>query len=280
MPAIKASVRQEVVTRAGEPQTSPNSSWPEGFFIQLLGGFRLLKAGAPITLRPGGKSEHLVMVLALNQRRGLSTEELADMVWPGNDPLLATQSVRSLIRWLHRRIGESPVGKRLISRLGGRYVLRVGDNVRLDVVEFESAVAEGDRDARRGDVGAAIASYEGATRAYAGEMVIESDVRQLVERERLRALYLKILMRLADLRFSLADYQGALSCASEMLQHDPCREDAYRLAMRCYVRLGERAQAFREYALCRKVLAAEFDTLPERETEMVFEQIRTAPDLC
>ena len=99
----------------------------------------------------------------------------------------------------------------------------------------------------------------------------------LVERERLRARYLLVLSRLADWQFSMVDYEGALELALDLLNHDPCREDAHRIAMRCFVRLGARSQAMRQYRTCRDVLAMEFDAVPERATESLYDLIRLDP---
>ncbi|NJN81278.1 MAG: hypothetical protein HC802_02635 [Caldilineaceae bacterium] len=54
----------------------------------------------------------------------------------------------------------------------------------------------------------------------------------------------------------------------------PCREDAHRQAMRCYVGLGLRTQALRQFQLCTHALQVEFDAMPEPETVQLFEQIR------
>ena len=48
----------------------------------------------------------------------------------------------------------------------------------------------GDRQARSGDRAAAAAAYAAALRLYRGDLSVETDVHTLVERERLRALYL------------------------------------------------------------------------------------------
>jgi DNA-binding SARP family transcriptional activator len=47
--------------------------------------------------------------------------------------------------------------------------------------------------------------------------------------------------------------------------------------MRCHVRLGERAQAFRQYQICERMLAEEFGVRPEPLTVSLFEQVRTSP---
>jgi hypothetical protein len=62
-----------------------------------------------------------------------------------------------------------------------------------------------------------------------------------------------------------------------LLTHDPCREDGHRTAMRCHVRLGERAQALRQYMLCEAVLRTEFNAKPEPATTVLFDQVRLDP---
>jgi len=47
--------------------------------------------------------------------------------------------------------------------------------------------------------------------------------------------------------------------------------------MRCYVRVGQRAQALRQYRICREVLALEFDARPEESTEELYRLVRTEP---
>src|SRR5262249_30512410 len=104
-----------------------------------------------------------------------------------------------------------------------------------------------------------------------------SDISQLLERERLRATCLTTLARLAEAHFALANYEPALENAVRLLAVDPCREDAHRMAMRVYVRLGARAQALRQYNLCRLILRHEFDGVPELATERLFNLIRMDP---
>ena len=61
------------------------------------------------------------------------------------------------------------------------------------------------------------------------------------------------------------------------MEHDPCREDAHRLVMRCHVRRGERAQALHQYRVCEGILRAAFETSPQPVTAVLFEQVRLAP---
>ena len=47
--------------------------------------------------------------------------------------------------------------------------------------------------------------------------------------------------------------------------------------MRCYVRVGQRAQALRQYQLCKAILLDEFDAEPEPATTALYQQVRLDP---
>jgi hypothetical protein len=49
------------------------------------------------------------------------------------------------------------------------------------------------------------------------------------------------------------------------------------MVMRTYVRSGARAQALRQYQLCRLILQDEFDAVPEPATDRLFDLLRTDP---
>jgi DNA-binding SARP family transcriptional activator len=122
-----------------------------------------------------------------------------------------------------------------------------------------------------------LSSSLAALNLYGGDLCAVDGVRGLVEHERLRARHLSLLGQVADHYFQARQYRTAMAYALQLLAHDPCREDAHRLVMRCHVRLGARAQAFRQYRTCRSMLANEFGVRPEPQTESLFEQLRTSP---
>ena len=89
--------------------------------------------------------------------------------------------------------------------------------------------------------------------------------------------HLRVLAWVADHYFGVSDYRECQRIAARVLSYEPTREDAHRLLMRCFVRVGERAQALRQFRICAEVLRLEFDTTPEHETVALFEQLRLAP---
>ena len=86
-----------------------------------------------------------------------------------------------------------------------------------------------------------------------------------------------MLASLAAYVCAAGDDAASLAYAQRLLQHDPCREDAHRLLMRCHLRRGERAQALHQYRVCVDLLRAAFGTTPEPATVALFEQVRLDP---
>jgi DNA-binding SARP family transcriptional activator len=246
--------------------------------ICLLGRFEILKYGTPIPMRPGGKVEQLVGILAMHRRGGMRREALIEVVWPDSDSDLAGNSLNSLAHWLKQQLCDALDGSSPVRHSGGRYSLALGGDLSLDIVEFERLVELGRRCTSAGDFDAAVRAYDEALELYAGDLTSGSDILFLLERERLRGHYLSIMASLAEHCYERGDYQQSLRHALALLYADPCREDAHRMVMCSYVRNGQRAQALRHFEICRNILGREFDAVPELATVTLFEAIRTHPD--
>jgi len=246
--------------------------------ICLLGSFRVLGAGEPVPLRGGSKAEALLSTLALHADHGQTREQLLDSLWPDSDQHLAGQSLNSLVYTLHRLLKDQLDDQPPVQYSGGWYHLNRPAGVAVDIHLFEQSADAADRHVQADERTAAAAAYQQAVDLYRGDLRAGPDVHGLVERERLRARFLNVLAHLADYHFKANDYDACLDAVLRLLAADPCREDAHRLAMRSYLRRGERAQALRQYRLCESILAAEFDAAPEPATRALFERIRTQPD--
>jgi DNA-binding SARP family transcriptional activator len=245
--------------------------------VRLFGGFRLLKDERPYSVRPGGKTELLLSALALRLREGIAHDELVTALWPASDEALARQSLHTLTHELRRGLADALGGASPVIRADGRLRLNVESGIAVDVEQFEGNIATADRLERAGHEDEAMPRYEAAVYLYRGDLVIGSDIRGLLERERLRGQYLSLLARLAERHFGSGQYAAAQSRALELLTADPCREDAHRMVMRCAVRLGQRAQALRQYGVCIEILRREFGVEPEPATRDLFDRVRMAP---
>lgn len=252
---------------------------PGAITIALLGTFQLFVNHHPLPISRGSKAEGMLVHLALAQERRLWRDELLAQLWPDHNPTLASQSLHSLVYQLNKRMGQRTTPTNLVSYDNGYYALNPGTEVSIDIDYFESWQQEGKAALQVGRLEHGLACYEQALALYRGDLCSDSaitDVAVILERERLRVSLLDLLATLADYHLP-QDPMRALAYIHRLLNHEPCREDAHRQAMRCYMRLGARAQALRQYQFCVQILAAEFGAQPEAATVALFEQIRLAP---
>ncbi len=247
-------------------------------FICLLGGFQLVKSGQQFALRHAEKICALLAHLAIQDHFGASREHLIQTIWPNTQAELAGHALNSLIYNLHKLLGDAIGGAKPVFFINGYYQLNVEAGIGVDIAYFDALTREGHHQERTGQLNAAIHTYERAIGLYRGDLCIVSNTQALILCEALRAQYLTLLARMAEHCFEARDYANCLMYALRLLAADPCREDGHRAVMRCYVRLGERAQALNQYRVCRTILRSEFAMAPEPATEALYQRIQSAPD--
>lgn len=230
-----------------------------------------------VTVRPGGKHEGFLSVLALHPGSRIPRETILEALWPDVTFPLAVQSLNTLVYSIGRMLRQAIGGAAPILHPNGSYQLNLAAGIGIDTLAFDRTARSGDEHDRDGREAEAIAAYRRAVDLYTGDLYPVGDTHAVVERERLRAVYHTLLARLAEHHFKQRAYNVALDHALRQLGSDPTREDAYRMAMRCYVRRGERAQALRQYRLCERILRAEFDARPEPATVALFDLVRHDP---
>jgi len=263
---------KEFVPHIHSDLQNDNAPWP--VLIGLLGNFRLFQAGQPMAIYSGGKIEALLSYLGLQHGRRVVRDTLLSLIWPTTKPEQARRSLNTLISNLNKLLGPALHGAAPVVHEEGYYRLNTEAGVAVDIDCFDAFVREGDQRTRAGDDEAGIACYRRALHLYRGDLNVTPDIHAVVERERLRKSYLMLLARMADYSYRTADYATCLEYTWRLLASDPCREDAHRMVMRCYVQFGQRAEALHHYHICADILRAEFDTAPEEATTALFERIR------
>lgn len=245
--------------------------------VCFLGVFRVRAGKKQLSFPTGGKVECLLGCLALHRDTVVDRSTLIDQLWPESDPRLAPQSLHTLIYSLNRLLGPSLSPAPAILRMGTTYALNRAAGIAIDIDIFESLLTAADEAANAQRDNEARTSLRRAVEWYKGDLCISNGVEALVERERLRARYLSAVTRIAQEQFEGHDYAGALKSAGLVLNHDPCREDAHRMMMQCYVRLGQRSQALRQFRLCEQIMQREFEASVEPATTSLYDLVRQSP---
>jgi ABC-type oligopeptide transport system substrate-binding subunit/DNA-binding SARP family transcriptional activator len=218
----------------------------------LLGSLDMRYDGQQLPKPPTLKSQSLLAYLALHRQRPQPRERLATLFWGDRPERRARRSLTTAL-WHIRRCLP---GEDLLLADVHSAQFDPGADLWLDVAEFEELVARPD-----------LPSLQSAVALYRGDFMEGFyDDWVLNERYRLETLFSKSLTRLMSGLEAGGDYVSALAVGLRLLQHDPLREDAHRLAMRAFCRLGQRNAALEQYRRCRQAVQEELGTEPLVET--------------
>lgn len=247
--------------------------------VHLFGRFELLQ-GDEAVLR-GRNARALGILKYLLVRRGdrpVSQDYLMGWLWPESDPKRARWSLNSTIYALRKLLGgclpSFPASETVLFEGGG---YRLSSDVRLsvDVEEFDSRCEEGLHLEEDGRVTEAVVEYEKAADLYRGDYLIEDLYEEwtMIERERLLDAYTDLLGRLAVRYMEGGRLRESVRTCYRVLEKDRSDEEAHRLLMECFVRLGQRGRALRQYGLCEGALRDDYDMPPSRETRALYANI-------
>lgn len=233
--------------------------------IYLFGGLRLAWDDEPIGLPAGAIACSLLAYLAAYQDRAHTRNLLAGTFWPDLPDDAARRRLSQALWHIRRALGPQPVLRSEAESI------QIDPNapVWIDSHEFEKACTQATSAAVP-----AMETLKSGIALYRGEFLAgyyEDWV--LLERERLRNLYLAALSRLVSGYKSRGEYEKALIHAQTLLSQEPWSEEARREAMRLLHLLGRSAEALRQYETCRQLLKDELEAEPDPETQALAAEI-------
>ncbi len=248
--------------------------------IRLLGGFAVVRDGAPVPAREWRlrKARTLVKLLALTPDQRLHRDVLLDALWPGRDPASATNNLHQVLHVARRVLAGAGSSAGLVELRDDVVVLRTHGPVDVDVRRFERLAGWARASGELGDLRAAVA-------AYTGDLLPEDRFEDWTVRRRdeLRASLCDLLVDLAELTAELAvrtggDGAGAYEAESfaamrRALTVDPVHERAARGLMRRLVTAGRRSEALARYERLRDDLREAYGTDPDPETRRLYRDL-------
>jgi DNA-binding SARP family transcriptional activator len=245
--------------------------------VYLTGGVRLDgPAGSFGEADLPGTQGRLAFAVLLVERRALTREHLASLVWGDEPPEAwspALTSVLSKVRNLVSRTGLD--GRAVVSSAGGSCGIRMPAGSWVDLEDAErrtdraqGALRHGDPTtaAREATVASAVLRrpfLPGVVAAWA------DDRRALIDQTLLRCL-----VTLATARNELGDHDLAAVVAADAVRRDPLRETAHRALVRAELGRGDRGAAARAYEECARTLRRELGVPPSPATAALVEGLR------
>jgi predicted ATPase/DNA-binding SARP family transcriptional activator len=236
--------------------------------VQLLGRFRLISDGQPVETLAQARLQHLLAYLLLHPGRAISRQQLAFAFWPDTSDDRARGNLRNL---LHRLRDALPAGARWLSFDRHTVHWQPDLAIRLDVAEFEAALARARAAGQTGDRDAEGRALREALALYTGDLLPDCYDDWIAPiRERLSQAALRAAERLAMLLEEACDFATAIGYAQRLLQMDPLDEAAYRRLMRLHALTGNRTGVVRAFNACAAALRQELGAAPEAETQAAY----------
>lgn len=226
---------------------------------------------------PGNQGRVAFAALVL-ERRALSRDELAEIIWGENLPSQWTGALSAVISKLRSLVnGIGLDGRAVVSTSAGAYRFEPPLGCFVDAEDAWRRLDRAEGRLRHGEVQDAVADATVASSILRRPFLpgVEGLWVEQVQHRRLDALY-RSYQVLADGWHRQGDHGLAATTARAAIDVDPLRETGHRLLMQAEWARGERAAALRAYERCRRLLDDELGVEPSPETLGLADQIRTA----
>lgn len=232
--------------------------------VELLGAFHVKRGAQEIRLVTR-KIESLLAFLVLHPGEH-TREKLAALFWGEVSDEQARGSLRKALTHLRAALGDEIV-------LADRQVVQLNPDAPLtaDVREFNDLVAvrEWGTLERLNESSAALA------RLYLGELGAGLYDDWLIPlRQDYESRYVETLLRLTQEYRSKSEYRQAIQQAERIFKVEPANEPAHQHLIFCYIGLGDRLAAIRQYEECVRALTSELGVEPSAETSSLYRWIQ------
>jgi two-component SAPR family response regulator len=282
---IRSQVVSEALIRAGEkspflervlenlPEKPAQVAVQDRYSIrvQCFGNFRVWLNGEEVSQERwvSAKARDLLAYFVTMRGEKSPADKVFDAIWGEKERTSRTAFHTALSR-LRNALKVGDDSPRLILVEVGEYWL---DSARfsIDVDEFNLSIAKA-RSALNDQ--SSMEWYERAVTLYQGEYLQNLYYEWVFpERRRLMQAYLHALLELARYHLATSSPSQALDFAQKAIVLDALNEDLYRLAMRAYSLLENRAGVIRVYKQLEQTLLTELDAKPLPETAALFTSI-------
>ncbi len=242
--------------------------------IAVLGRLGIEREGQEAWGRglPGRRAELVFAYLAVEHRRTVSRDEVADALWPGMLPDSWAAALRGVVSEVRRFLEDGGLDPAEVLAAGrGGYQLRLPAQVVVDVDEAREALAATRAELAAG-APAVAAGHAGRAAALARLPFLPSHEGEWVDgvRAELESIQVQALELEAQAQAEAGDPGAAAAAAERLVKLEPFKEPVHQLWIRVLGEAGDRAGAARAYERCKEILSSELGVEPSAETEAVF----------
>ncbi len=258
VPALRRSLRQYAVSVPFSPPT---------LYIRALGRMHVSLNNRLITSSDWQtQSARDLLFLLLAHPEGLTKEEIAVFFWPDDSPEEVKFRFKNTVYRLRHALGKNAV---LLENESYRFNYALDYEYDVELFLHENALAQQAKTQEE-----RLSHYHQAAKLYKGRYLPDmEETWVLTPRECLQQIFLNILLQGAEQYLEQHQYESALDFCQLALEEDNCLEAAYRLILRIYAAMGNRAGLVRQYQRCCEVLEREINATPSPQTQALYQNL-------
>jgi DNA-binding SARP family transcriptional activator len=186
--------------------------------ISLLGDFRIVQGGEPVTGIENVRLQSLLAYLVLHCGAPQPRAQLSYHFWLDSTEAQARANLRKQVYHLRRALDDAD---RFLYADNKVLQWRADAPFSLDVADFEAVIERADQAEGMDDQAGLREALEQAVASYQGDLLPGCyDDWVLTERERLRQQFARALERLVGLLEDQRAYGSAIQAAQRLLRHD------------------------------------------------------------
>jgi DNA-binding SARP family transcriptional activator len=227
----------------------------------------------------GRQGRRLLGFLATRRGHPSSRADLVDAVWCGDPPSAVDAALNALVSKLRAAIrGLAIPPPHGITTDGGAYQFTLSA-AWVDVEAARTALDMAEGAYRRDDLAAAWAAANVAAAIARLPFLVDEEAPWVIrERTSLSRVHRRALLVLSNVSTVNDEHELGIQHAAEALAAEPFDEVACQTLMRAHAAAGNRAEALRVYAQCRKAFRDELGAEPSPQTARVFLNILQSAD--
>ena len=240
--------------------------------VEFLGRTRVSAGDSEIAL--SRQSISFLAYLVLFREIDHPREVLIEHFWSSSEPARARSCLGTALSRLRNALKVGGSSWLEVSPRGEPRIC-VSSQIWFDIVAFENGISLA-LAAPPGELEPSLAHrLSTALGHYRGDLLLGwYDNWVLIERERLRLLFLRGHRRLMGHYSAVGDIENALAAGLAALRIEPLQEQVQQQVIELYFASGQRAAAMRQYERLTQLLKDELGVAPSRTTRALFERIR------
>ena len=262
----KSNWQECAAPRLPEKQDSRDADLSVGFF-----GTFSIKHRATALDKPGGaRQRSLLAFLLYYSKTPIPRDRLLQQFWPDHDPDCARNNLNVAICNLRRYLGAY-LDQETICYRNESFFINPRLHIVSDLDEFLQCYQQGNSAERRGKEQETVQWFHMAVqKGYHFLEEFQHESWTIRPREDFFEKALHALGFIGNHQQQQKDFDTAIETFRRMLSIDTCLESAHRGIMTCYLALGKKEKAVRQYLECERILREELDMRPSAETQVLY----------